>query len=302
MFFGTPESAVPSLDALLTAGIDVSAVVTNPDRPAGRGLRLTPSPVKRRAVAEGIEVLQPESARDPGLTVALGEFDPDVVVVVAYGQILPARLLGGPRLGFVNVHFSLLPAYRGAAPVQRAIIDGRSSTGVTIMVLTEAMDEGPVLAQEPAPIEPGDSAGTVGDRLAGIGGRLLIETLSGYDSGALTPRDQDHERATYAPKITTEEARIDWRLPARRIQDLIRGLDPAPGAWTTLGGRRLKVFGACRNGSALGAGERGPGPELVVGTGDAALQLEDVQPAGKRRMGGVELVRGLRAGSSDRFE
>lgn len=281
---------------------EVVAVVTNPDRPAGRGMDVRPSPVKAAALDAGIHVLQPAKARDPGFNDALAELAPDCCVVVAYGKILPGSLLAVPPLGFVNVHFSLLPAYRGAAPVQRALMDGVRQTGVSIMVLTEGMDEGPVLATEALAVHDEDTAGDVGDKLAQTGARLLVEALRDYSSGALRPVEQDHERATYAPKITTDEARIDWTSPATRIRDLVRALNPAPGAWTTVGDKRLKVFKvAPADAVGLGPGELMADGELAVGTGSDALALDDVQPAGGRRMSGAEFSRGLRAASGVRL-
>ncbi|HEY7875038.1 MAG TPA: methionyl-tRNA formyltransferase, partial [Actinomycetota bacterium] len=190
VFFGTPEWAVPSLTALVASGADIPAVVTNPDRPAGRGMKLQPSPVKRAALVAGLDVLQPASAKDPDLAGALESTAPDVAVVVAYGKILPAALLEIPRKGFVNVHFSLLPAYRGAAPVQRALMDGLDRTGVSIMVLTEGMDEGPVLATEEIAVAPEETAGEVGERLAALGAEALVSALPGYLSGDLMPEPQ----------------------------------------------------------------------------------------------------------------
>jgi methionyl-tRNA formyltransferase len=295
VFFGTPRWAVPSLRELLRSDYEVVAAVTNPDRPSGRGMDVQPSPVKSAAVEADVRVLQPEKARDPEFHDALAELAPDCCVVVAYGKILPGSLLTVPRLGFVNVHFSILPSYRGAAPVQRALMNGVDETGVSIMVLTEGMDEGPVLATEALAVRDDDTAGDVGDELAERGGRLLIEALRGYSSGALQPVEQDHERATYAPKITTDEARIDWNSPAARIRDLVRALNPAPGAWTTVGDKRLKVFRvAPADAAGLGPGELRVDDELLVGTGAGALILDDVQPAGKRRMRGAEFARGLR--------
>ena len=208
VFFGTPAWAVPSLEALIRSGVEVSAVITNPDRASGRGMRLRPSPVKEAAMAGGLEVLQPERARSPELHERLLELQPDVAVVVAYGSILPGSLLDIPPLGFVNLHFSLLPAFRGAAPVQRAIMDGHGETGVSFMVLTEGMDEGPVLAIERVPIGRWESAGELGDRLARVGAALLPSTLGAYLAGDLIPRPQDDARATYAPKIDSEQARV----------------------------------------------------------------------------------------------
>ena len=284
---------MPSLKALLDSPAEVAAVVTNPDRPAGRGMELRPSPVKQEALAAGLEVLQPVKAREPELEERLRAIAPDVAVVVAYGSILPGRLLEVPRLGFVNLHFSLLPGYRGAAPVQRAVMDGASVSGVSVMVLTEGMDEGPVLALREVDVRPDDTAGTLGERMAELGGPMLVETIERYVAGLLQPQEQDHAAATYAPKITPEEARVDWTRPATEIVDHIRGLNPAPGAWTEWSGRRLKVWAARVTDRSLPPGVLG-GPGLVVGSGTVALELTDVQLAGKRRMPGAELVRGLR--------
>jgi methionyl-tRNA formyltransferase len=293
---------VPSLSALVGSPIEVTAVVTNPDKPAGRGMELRPSPVKEEALRAGLEVLQPRRAREPELHDRLSELAPDVAIVVAYGSILPGPLLEVPRLGFVNLHFSLLPAYRGAAPVQRAVMDGVSISGVSIMVLTEGMDEGPVLATEEVPVEPADTAGTLGERMAALGAPLLVETVARYAAGDLQPVEQDHGRATYAPKITTEEARIDWKRPAAEIANLARGLNPAPGAWTEWDGRRLKVWEVRPADEDLPpAALSGAGGKLVAGTGTEAVELVDVQLAGKRRMGGGELARGLRLGPDARL-
>ena len=304
MFFGTPAWAVPSLEALLGApGVEVAAVVTNPDRPAGRGMELRPSPVKQRALEAGIEVWQPDRASAPDLARALAAAAPEVCVVVAYGRILPSALLELPPKGFVNLHFSLLPRWRGAAPVQRAIIAGDEVTGVSVMVLTEGLDEGPVLATEEVDIAPEDTAGSLGERLAEAGAALLLKTLPAYVAGELTPVEQDHSQATYAPKLTTEEARIDWSLPARRIRDLVRGLNPAPGAWTTLRGQRLKIFEVIEDKGAppLAPGELRLAGGLVAGTGDAPVVIVDAQLATKRRLAGPELARGLRVIEGERL-
>lgn len=303
VFFGTPSWAVPSLDALVRSGHEVAGVVTNPDRPAGRGYELRPPPVKRAAEAAGVEVIQPDTARDGGLRAWLQEREPDVAVVVAYGKILPPDLLDLPPHGFVNVHFSLLPAYRGAAPVQRALLDGLEETGVTIIRLTEGMDEGPMIAARRVRIGPDETAGELGERLAGEGADLLVETLVPYAEGHLRPREQIHDRATYAPKISSQEARIDWTAPASTIRNKVRGLAPVPGAWTTLGGARLKI-GRVRPAeggpTAPGLLQVGDDGSLLVGTGDGALALTEVQPAGKRRMAGAEFARGLRPGAESR--
>ena len=296
MFFGTPEWAVPSLEALLAAETEVVAVVTNPDRPAGRGMALRMSPVKQAAESAGIRVLQPARARDPEFIEAIRDLTPDVAVVVAYGKILPLDLLEVPPHGFVNVHFSVLPAYRGAAPVQRAIMEGAATTGVSIMVLTEGMDEGPVLAVDTTPVAPTDTAATVGERLAVQGAKLLAETLPTYVDGSLLPKEQDHASATYASKLSPEEARIDWSWDAERIDRFVRGLDPMPGAWTTLGGKRLKVRSMAlgEDSGTLAPGELAAGAALTVGTGSVPVELTEVQLEGKKRMSGIELRRGLR--------
>ena len=275
---------------------DLTAVVTNPDRPAGRGYEMQASPIKEAALAHGLPVWQPAKARDPEFQQQLQQAEPDVCVVVAYGKILPGSLLVVPRFGFVNVHFSLLPEYRGAAPVQRAVMDGRDETGVSIMVLTEGMDEGPVLATRAEKIADDDTAGSVGERLAVTGAELLTDTLAAYLAGDLQPKEQDHEKATYAPKLSTEEAQIDWTESAQQIRDKVRGLQPTPGAWTTLDGARLKIHQVVPSQSAsLAPGRvRVDAENFLVGTGAGDLVIAEAQMAGKRRMPGIEVARGLR--------
>jgi len=304
VFFGTPRWAVQSLEALLASDIEVAAVVTNPDRPAGRGMELRPSPVKERALVAGLEVLQPQRTRAPEFYDELRKLAPDVATVVAYGKILPGPLLAVPRLGFVNLHFSLLPAYRGAAPVQRAVMDGRPVSGVSIMVLTEGMDEGPVLSTTEEPIREGDTAGSLGDRLAAIGSARLVDAVAAYGAGELTPVEQDHDAATYAPKITTEEAAIDWTQSSLAIRNKVRGLNPVPGAWTALRGKRTKIWAADpMTGGGLVPGElEVRDGALVAGTGDGALELTEVQLQSKKPMRGVDAARGLRLARGERFE
>lgn len=303
VFFGTPEWAVPSLDALLASDAEVAAVVTNPDRPSGRGMKLQPSPVKRAATAAGLAVLQPARARDPELLAELRALAPDVAVVVAYGSILPASVLEAAEHGFVNVHFSLLPEYRGAAPVQRALMDGRAETGVSIMVLTEGMDEGPVLAAEATPIEDGETAAELGARLAVIGARTLVPALEGYVSGELPAVPQDDDAATYAPKITSGEARIDWSDDARSIGNKVRALNPAPGAWTLLSGERVKLHRASpADHPELRPGELLVADRLYAGTGAGSVAVEEAQVAGKKALNGIELARGLRLQPGAHFD
>jgi methionyl-tRNA formyltransferase len=304
VFFGTPAWAVPSLEALIGAGIEVATVVTNPDRPAGRGMEVTASPVKVAAGKLGLDVLQPEKARAPEFIQEIEALAPDVAIVVAYGKILPQAMLDAVPRGFVNLHFSLLPAYRGAAPVQRAIMDGLEITGISVMILTAGMDEGPVIATAEVRIEDDDTAGVLGARMAEVGARTLVDALPRYVAGELRPVEQDHSSATYAPKVTPEEARIDWTRSARQVRDFVRALNPVPGAWTMLRGRRVKVHrveGVSVE-EPLGPGELHVAGDLVVGAGDGKLALAEVQPAGKRRMSGAELARGLRPAEGEKLE
>jgi methionyl-tRNA formyltransferase len=223
--------------------------------------------------------------------------------VVAYGKLLPAPLLGVPPRGFVNLHFSLLPLYRGAAPVQRALIEGAEETGVSIMVLTEGMDEGPVLARVPTRVDPRETAGELGARLASSGASVLVETLPPYVAGDLVPEPQDAARATYAPKITSDDARIEWDVPAGTIHNLVRGLNPDPVAWTTFRGGRVRILRSLpREAGDLSPGELEAGKQLVVGTGEGSLELLELQMPGKRPMKGEEVARGLRSERGERFE
>lgn len=257
-------------------------------------------PVKERALDLGLTVEQPARI-DESFAAALAAAEPEVCVVVAYGKILPRYLLEVPPLGFVNLHFSVLPHLRGAAPVQTAIIRGDTETGVSVMVLTEGMDEGPVLAAETTPIGPSETAGELGERLAGLGAPLLARSLEAYRVGTLTPVEQDHARATYAPKLTTDDVRIDWSATGETVLDLVRGASPAPGAWTTFRGGRLKVHSASK---APGGGRPGEVVDPVtaaVACGEGAVTLEVVQPAGKRPMTGAEFGRGARLAPGDIF-
>ena len=290
------------MQALMASDIEVAAVVTNPDKPSGRGMRVTQIPVKQAALDLGLEVIQVAKARDPELHDRMGSIAPDVAVVVAYGSILPKSLLEVPAKGFVNLHFSLLPLYRGAAPVQRAIMNGDRMSGASVMVLTEGMDEGPVLARKELPIAYDDSTRTYGERLAEEGAGLLVESVRRFLRGDLVAAPQDDSAATYAPKLTTEDARIDWSTDAETIHNLVRALDPEPGAWTTLSGTRLKVFKATPHEDGdLSPGQPSVGGGLFVGTGNGTVRLDEVQPATKRRMPGADLARGLRLDGSERM-
>jgi methionyl-tRNA formyltransferase len=312
-FFGTPEAAVPTLEHLLASPHRVLAAVTAPDRPAGRGLRLASSPVKQAALAAGVPVLQPATLSHPGVQAELAGLGADVFVVCAYGFILPPALLEAPRLGAVNVHFSLLPAYRGAAPVARAVLDGRAETGVTIMQMDEGLDTGAILAQAAEPIGPEDDTGTLERRLAERGAALAVELLDALEAGTVAPHAQDAAAASYAAKLSPDEARIDWSEEAPAIARRVRAFRPRPGAWTMLGGRRLKVWQASALAADPGAepgtlvevpgegpdGGAGGGPGrpaagMAVAAGSGVVLLDEVQPEGGRRMGGAELLRGLR--------
>lgn len=306
VFFGTPEFAVPSLRALLGEGFDVAAVVTQPDRPHGRSRsRLVPPPVKLVAEDEGLPVLQPESPNDDEFEARLRALEPDLGVVVAYGHILKAPLLELSRRGMVNVHASLLPKLRGAAPIEHAILEGDDDTGITIMQMVARMDAGPIIHQISTPIAPDETGGELTERLAELGALALVEGLALMDIGAAAPRQQDDEHATFAPKISRELARIRWEEPATRIARQVRAFDPRPGAWSTIADAEVKLYGA-RLADCLGA-EASPGevictdPAFVISTGDGAVQILDVQPAGRARMAATDWIRGRGAVKGDSF-
>lgn len=288
---GTPEAAVPSLRAVAER-FDVACVYTRPDRPRGRGRRTSPSPVKAAASELGLPIAQPASLK--GEADGLAAFAPDAVAVVAYGMLLPKGVLDVPRLGCVNVHFSLLPRWRGAAPVERAIEAGDATTGVTTMLMDEGMDTGPVLLQETTEIAPDDTTGTVTARLAEVGARLLVATLEGLEAGTVSPAPQPEEGATIARKVTPEEAELDLTHDASTLERRIRAFDPAPGAFTYLAGRRLKVWrarvlpGDGEPGTVVGATPDG----IDVQTGAGRLRLDEVQPEGKRRMSAADFLLG----------
>lgn len=304
VFFGTPDFAVPSLEALCGEGFDVAAVVTQPDRPQGRSRStLVPSPVKVAALDEDIPVLQPDRPTGEEFYAALRALDADAGIVVAYGHILKPELLSLPRRGMINVHPSLLPDLRGAAPVEWAILRGLESTGVTIMQMEAGMDSGPILHQIPHGIPDGITGGELLEHLSEIGAQALIEALLLVERDALRPVPQDHTKATFAPKLTREMARLDWTKPADQVRRVILGLDPKPGAWTHLDGLEVKLFRADLTedrgepGTVLVADGR-----LVIATGFGAVEIEDVQPSGKERMSAADWVRGRGARAGNRFQ
>ena len=320
VFAGTPAAAVPSLDGLLKSGHEVAAVVTRPDAPAGRGLHVAPSPVAERARLAGIEVLRPARPGDADFLARLREIAPDCCPVTAYGALIPQRALDIPAHGWVNLHFSLLPAWRGAAPVQHAILRGDEVTGASTFQIVAELDAGPVFGVVTEPIRPSDTAGDLLARLAASGAELLVATMDGIESGELTARQQPPDGISLAPKITSQDARVRWTEPAVAVSRLVLACTPAPGAWTELNGTRLKLGpfagivtddhdGAPGRGGSQrpGRGESrmlGPGElcvrgsRVLVGTGTQPVQLGDVQPHGKRQMPAADWARGLRLDGS----
>ncbi|WP_077797783.1 methionyl-tRNA formyltransferase [Streptomyces sp. JHA26] len=298
VFAGTPEVAVPALDALIASGRhEVAAVVTRPDAPAGRGRRLVASPVAERAEEAGIEVLKPAKPRDPEFLERLREIAPDCCPVVAYGALLPRVALDVPARGWVNLHFSLLPAWRGAAPVQHALMAGDEITGASTFLIEEGLDSGPVYGTVTETIRPTDTSGDLLTRLAFAGAGLLAATMDGIEDGSLKAVPQPAEGVTLAPKITVEDARIDWSAPALRVDRVVRGCTPAPGAWTTFRGERLKLVQAVPvpDRTDLAPGQLAAGKNNVyVGTGSYAVELLWVQAQGKKPMRAADWARGAR--------
>jgi methionyl-tRNA formyltransferase len=310
VFWGTPDFAIPSLRALLGEGHDVVAVVTQPDRPAGRGREVRPSPVKRIALEEGLPVLQPERARDDTFLAELQSYRPELSVVVAYGQILSRRVLDVPTLGSINVHASLLPELRGAAPINWAIIRGHRATGITIMRMAEKMDAGPILLQVPEPLAEDETASDLWSRLSELGAAALVEALTLMEVGVLPEVEQDDALATYAPRLTRASSQVDWGADADAVARQIRGLDAVPGAWTLWKGEDLKVFRP----QPVPAAEAGHAPGTVLETdalnaaegmrvacGSGSVWIREVKPAGKRRMTTADWLRGRAAQPGDRL-
>lgn len=306
LFWGTPEFALPTLRALAAAGHDVVGVVTRPDRPRGRGRKPQPSVVRSFADGEGYRVFTPEVPRGDAFEHAIRAASPDISVVVAYGRILTRHVLDIPRLGSLNLHASLLPELRGAAPITWAIARGHAVTGVSVMRMVEAMDAGPVLARESVAIGSGDTASSLSKSLAELGAGLMAEVLNTLESGSVKEVEQDHAVATYAPKVDRRSARVDWTLDARVVANHIRAMDAVPGAWTLRGGDPVKVFrprvvddGNRSSGTdAPRGGEPGevvgadPAAGLLVATGSGVVRIDEVQPAGKRRMAAAAWLRG----------
>ncbi|MEU6346693.1 methionyl-tRNA formyltransferase [Streptomyces sp. NPDC046977] len=305
VFAGTPEVAVPALDALIASGRhEVAAVVTRPDAVAGRGRKLVASPVAQRAEEAGIEVLKPARPRDEDFLARLREIAPDCCPVVAYGALLPRVALDVPAHGWVNLHFSLLPAWRGAAPVQHAVMAGDEVTGASTFLIEEGLDSGPVYGVVTEDVRSRDTSGDLLTRLAHSGAKLLAATMDGIEDGSLVARPQPAEGITTAPKITVEDALIDWKAPALRVDRLVRGCTPAPGAWTLFGGERMKIgpVALLPEHTGLAPGELEVTKRAVlVGTGSHAVELGEVRPQGKKPMAAADWARGVRVPSGERL-
>jgi methionyl-tRNA formyltransferase len=307
LFWGTPEFATAPLRALLGEGFDVAGVVTQPDRPTGRSRStLQPSAVKTVALAEGLPLLQPDKPRGDEVIAQIRALTPDLSVVVAYGHILPRAVIDLPRLGTLNIHASLLPALRGAAPIQGAIREGLSETGVSIMQMVPALDAGPVLHRSRTPILEDETAGELALRLSELGASALIEALALMELGLAVPEPQDESAATYATKLTRESARVDWSASAHEVGRHVRAYDPKPGAWGRLNGVEVKLFGArvAPRGSSHIAGEVLAVDEvgMLVTCGGGAVRITAVQPAGKRRLSPIEWANGRGVSVGDRFD
>ncbi|WP_151734753.1 methionyl-tRNA formyltransferase [Paenibacillus tengchongensis] len=299
VFMGTPAFAVPSLRMLVEEGYEVVAVLTQPDRPQGRKKTLTPSPVKEAALDLGLPVLQPERLRRPEAVAELAVYAPDLIVTAAYGQILPKSVLDMPVNGCVNVHGSLLPKYRGGAPIQRSIINGETVTGVTLMYMAEGLDTGDMISRVEVPIEEEDTSGTLFEKLSLAGRDLLKAEMPRLSAGKVEAEAQDDSEATYAPNLSREDERIDWNAGSREIYNRIRGLVPFSGAFTLWNGETFKVWAAAKPSGAGTGGTAAPGTVLAVSergvevkTGDGSLLLTAVQPAGKKAMNAADFSRG----------
>lgn len=300
---GTPDFAVPSLKALKEAGYEIPLVITQPDKPAGRGRRLKPPPVKVEAERLGLKVYQPERIKEnEELKKILEEISPDLIVVAAYGKILPDWLLNLPKYGVINVHASLLPKYRGASPIQAALLNGERRTGITIMKVIPELDAGDILSQREVEIREEDDAQTLHDRLARVGAELLTETIPKLIKGEIEPKPQNHDEATYCPKITKEMGRINWERSSEEIFNMVRAFTPWPGAFTYYSGRMMKLT---KVRPAEGEGEPGEvieaGRRLVVATGKGALEILRIKPEGRKEISGDEFIRGYRVKAGDRF-
>jgi methionyl-tRNA formyltransferase len=303
-FAGTPEFAASALEAILAAGFEVPLVLTQPDRPAGRGMQLQPSPVKQVALAAGIPVHQPEKLRTPEQQAPLAAIECDVLVVAAYGIILPQAVLDLPRYGCLNIHASLLPRWRGAAPIHRAIEAGDAETGITIMQMDAGLDTGPMLLKRVEPIQPDDTTGSLHDRLAWVGAELIVEALEALSAGKLKATPQPAEGVTYAAKIGKAEAAVDWTRPAIEIERAVRAFNPFPGAIATLDGTPVKLWRARAIDATGTPGEvlLAEGAGVIVACGEGALCVTELQKPGARRMPAADFLRGMPIAAGSRFD
>ena len=296
VFMGTPDFSVPALEALVKGGHQVIAAVTQPDKPKGRGKAVLMTPVKEKALEMGIPVYQPVKVREPEFVKTLADLAPDVIVVVAFGQILPKSILEIPRYGCVNIHVSLLPKYRGAAPIQWAVIDGEKETGVTTMFMNEGLDTGDMLEKEVVPLDPKETGGSLHDKLSAVGGRLILSTLKGLEDGTLKGTPQTDEGSCYAKMLKKSLGDIDWTMDGAAIERLIRGLNPWPSAYTSLHGKTLKIWDADVTDREYGV-EPGTVAEvskdqLIIQTGKGSLSVRSLQLEGKKRMDIQDFLRG----------
>ncbi|MBQ8638162.1 MAG: methionyl-tRNA formyltransferase [Lachnospiraceae bacterium] len=305
IFMGTPEFSVPVLEALIDSRHEVVAVVTQPDKPKGRGKAMQFTPVKETALANGIPVLQPQKVRVPEVVEQLRSYKPDLIAVVAFGQILPKSILEMPKFGCVNVHASLLPKYRGAAPIQWAVINGEKESGVTTMMMARGIDTGDMLLKRSVELAEDETGDSLHDKLAAIGGPLLLETIDGLEQGTVARIPQDESQSSHVGMLTKQMGKIDWTKPAVALERLIRGLNSWPSAYTSLNGKTVKIWSA----DVVEADEGQPGEviaadktKLVVKTGEQALSIRIIQPEGKKRMEIDAFLRGYEVKLHDRFE
>lgn len=305
VFMGTPDFAVPALEAICEAGHEVAAVVTQPDKPRGRGKAIQYTPVKQAAADRGIKVYQPVKVKEEEFQKQLKEINPDVIVVAAFGQILPSSILHMPKYGCINVHASLLPKYRGAAPIQWAVIDGEEKTGITTMQMNEGLDTGDMMLRIEIPIEPKETGGSLHDKLAAAGGTLIVETLKQVEAGTITLTKQEDSKSNYARMLDKKIGRIDFTKTAAEIERLIRGLNPWPSAYTFLHGKTLKIWDA----DVRGTGENENPGEIVevtkdaisIGTGKGVLVIRELQLEGKKRMDTEAFLRGYKVEKGERI-
>lgn len=305
VFMGTPDFAVPVLESLCDAGHEVAAVVTQPDKPRGRGKEMQYTPVKKTALERNIKVYQPQKVKDEEFVQILKEINPDVIVVVAFGQILPPVILDMPKYGCINVHASLLPKYRGAAPIQWVIIDGEKETGITTMKMDKGLDTGDMLLKTVVPIDEKETGGSLHDKLACVGGTLIVETLKGIEEGNIIPEKQDGTKSNYAKMLDKKLGKIDFSKPAAEIERLIRGLNPWPSAYTLLNGKTLKIWDAdVRNEKTdmpYGMITEVTNDEISVSTGDGLLIIRELQLEGKKRMDTESFLRGYKVEKGEKL-